>query len=151
MSATPTSPQPAAPPSPKRRRWIFWVAVVFLVMAAIAGAIVWGISSALKSSDVYNQAVAKVNANAEAVRLLGAPITAGFPMGSLQVSGPSGGAQLSIPVEGPRTKGTIYLEATKELGAWRFDAIELQVDGRDERIDLGSSGPSRRPGKGIQI
>jgi hypothetical protein len=150
MSAQPSIP-PAAPASPKPRSWVFWVVVVFVVLAALAGGIIYAVSSLLKSSDVYNQAVAKVNANEEATRLLGTPVTGGFPMGSLRVSGPSGDAQLSIPVEGPRSKGTIYLEATKELGAWRFDAIELEVDGSTERINLDPSGRGKLPRKGLQV
>ncbi|MGZ5114432.1 MAG: cytochrome c oxidase assembly factor Coa1 family protein [Usitatibacter sp.] len=98
----------------------------------------FSIVAAIKGSDVYQQALAKLNANVEATNLLGAPVEPGLPMGSVRISGPSGDAELSIPVQGSKAKGTLYSQATKEMGQWRFDRIELEVDGREGRIDLNS-------------
>ncbi len=122
-----------------QRKWAIAGVVVWLTLIGLAAGLYFSLAAAFKSSDVYQQAIAKVNANAEATRLLGVPISSGLPMGAISLSGPSGSAQLSIPVEGSKAKGTVYLQATKEMGRWRFDHIELEVEGREERIDLGSS------------
>ncbi len=126
-----------------QRKWAIAGVIAWLALIGLCVALYFAIAAAFKSSDVYVQAVAKLNANAEATGALGVPISSGLPMGIVSVSGPSGRAQLSIPVEGSKAKGTIFLLATKEMGRWRFDRIELEVEGRDERIDLGSS-PSQR-------
>ena len=121
--------------------WVI-VGVSFLALVVVGAAIFFSIIAMFRSSDVYQQALARVNANVEATRLLGAPIEPGFPMGSISVSGGSGQAQLSIPVHGPRGKGAIYLEATKRLGEWGFDHLQLKVEGEGEVIDLD-------PGRGV--
>ena len=126
-----------------QRNWAIAGVVVWLAVIGLFAALYFSIAAAFKSSDVYQQALAKLNANAEATRLLGVPIETGFPMGSIRVSGPSGEAQLSIPVHGNRGKGTLYLEATKEMGKWRFDHIQLEIEGREERIDLDPSTSSK--------
>jgi hypothetical protein len=122
-----------------QRKWAIAGVIAWLALIGLFAALYFAIAAAFKSSDVYQQAVARLNTNAEATRVLGVPISSGMPMGIVSVSGPSGRAQLSIPVEGSKAKGTIFLLATKEMGQWRFDRIELEVEGRDGRIDLGSS------------
>ena len=122
-----------------QRKWAIAGVIVWLALIGLCAALYFSIAAVFKSSDVYQQAIAKLNANSEATRVLGVPISSGLPMGIVSLSGPSGRAQLSIPVEGSKAKGTIFILATKEMGQWRFDRIELEVEGRDERIDLGSS------------
>jgi hypothetical protein len=137
-----------------QRRWaiagvVFWIALVGLMVA-----LYFAISAAFKSSDVYQQAMAKVSANAEALEILGPPLTGGFPMGSIHVSGPSGTAQMSIPVRGTKARGTIFVEATKAMGEWSFDHIQLEIEGRDARIDLESGKkvlPHSRGGQQVSL
>jgi hypothetical protein len=78
------------------------------------------------------------------------PMNFGFPMGSIQISGPSGTAKLSIPVEGSKAKGTVYLDAVKEMGEWRFKQLQLEIEGREERIDL-ETGRKVPSGRGQQV
>ena len=109
-----------------------------IVIVALA---VWGfvalIMGSLKQSDAYKEALAAVRADSAAVEALGGPIEPGFFLaGSVHVSGPSGEAELSIPLHGPRGKGTLYLEATKRAGRWEYSLLELAVDGTEKRIDL---------------
>ena len=137
MSAKPTSPAADQDAKRARRNWI--IATVVAIVVALAGigvGVFFFVVSLLKGSDVYQQALARVNASAQATQVLGLPIETGFPMGNIRISGPSGEAQLSIPVHGSKAKGTIYLEATKRMGEWRFDRILLEIDGREDRIDL---------------
>jgi hypothetical protein len=152
MTAQPTYPADDQNAKRIRRNWIIAILVaVVVLLAAIGVGVFFFVMSLMKGSDVYREALARMNANALATQVLGAPIEAGFPMGKIQISGPSGEAELSIPVTGSARRGTIYLEATKEMGKWRYDRIELEVEGRDERIDLGSATtPKGRRGKGTE-
>jgi hypothetical protein len=132
-------------PSPKKnwfdRNWKWFVPLACLwglaVIAAFCALIVYFVFGLMKTSDVYKEALARAKANPAVVRALGAPIEEGlFVSGSIQVSGPSGSAELSIPLSGPRGKGTIFLEARKSEGRWSFSKLLVEVDGAKERIDL---------------
>ena len=76
---------------------IFVVCIFFLVF------------SVLKSSDVYKTALARAKNNPRVVAALGDPIHDGLvPSGKTNVEGPSGEADLAIPISGPKGKATIY-------------------------------------------
>src|SRR6059058_5881080 len=67
------------------------------------------------------------------------PITDGFLVsGNTNVNGASGEANLSIPVSGPKGKGTIYAAATKSLGRWNYSGLVLEIEKTHQ--------PSRRAG-----
>ena len=124
-----------------RPAWVKWVGLGCVGLFVVVGLAVWGfvnlIMGSLKQSDAYKEALSKVQSSPAAIAALGEPIEAGFFLsGSVEVSGPSGEAELAIPVEGPQGEGTLYLEATKRAGRWEYALLELAVDGREERIDL---------------
>ena len=122
------------------RSWIKWVVGgcgCLLVLGALAAvAIVVGVFGIVKRSDVYEEAVARAQDHPAATAALGEPIEAGwYVTGSVETSGPGGEASLSVPLEGPRGEGTLYVEATKRAGAWSYQQLELAVED-GERIDL---------------
>ncbi|MGZ5038433.1 MAG: cytochrome c oxidase assembly factor Coa1 family protein [Usitatibacter sp.] len=133
-----------------QRKWAFAGAIVWLVLIGLFVALYFMVSAVFKGSDVYVQALAKLHGNAEAMELLGQPVSTGFPMGAVSMSGPSGEAKLAIPVEGTKARGTIFVEATKEGGRWRYDRLELQIEGLDRRIDL-ETGRAVTPGSGRAV
>jgi hypothetical protein len=120
-----------------QRLWTIWGIVAWVVLLAVIAAAWFGVTAFIKHSEPYQMAIARLQANAEAVSALGTPITAGTPTGRIETSGPTGMADLAFSVEGPKGKGTVYLHATKDLGAWKLDRIQLQVEGRAGRINLG--------------
>ena len=126
---------------PKAKPWIKWVVLgcsglILLVVLGVAG-VVSLVMGSLKQSDAYKEALAAVRSNPAAVEALGEPIEPGFFLsGSVNVTGPAGEAVLSIPLHGPRGKGTLYLEATKRAGRWEYSLLELAVAGKEERIGL---------------
>lgn len=91
----------------------------------------------IRASPPYKEALAMSQESPEVILELGEPIKAGwFVTGSISVSGPSGEAELAIPIRGPRKRGTLYVIAERRAGRWEYELVEVEVDGRDDRIDL---------------
>lgn len=106
----------------------------FVSLFALILTIVFG---AMRSSDVYKEALARAKASPAVAEALGTPIKAGFfPFGNIKVNGPSGNAELSIPISGPKGNAKIYLEASKSAGEWSFSLLEVEIAETQERIDL---------------
>jgi len=103
--------------------------------------------SAVKSTDVYKDALARAKAHPAVIDALGSPITEGFLVsGNTNVNGASGEANLSIPISGPKGKGTIYAAATKSLGRWNYSGLVMEIAETHQRIDLlHSSIPANPP------
>ncbi len=127
-----------------QRLWAIWGVVAWVALLAIVAAGWFSIMALFKSSEAYQMGLARVQASSQAVAALGTPITGGYPMGKIETSGPSGVADLQFSVQGPKGKGTVYLHATKSLGAWKLDRIELEIEGRSGRINLGEGDRVRR-------
>jgi hypothetical protein len=133
---------PPSMPGSRRRRSGTWLA------RATTGALLFGVLAfarfllsvlfrGFKASEVYKEALARARSNAEVRRELGEPVRAGWWVnGSMRVSGPSGIARFSTPLHGPAGQATLYVQAQKVSNRWRFDVLEVAVDGRNERIRL---------------
>lgn len=126
----------------KRQRLLWWRTwtLRFLPLPLFAGLIilsaVW-LFGLTKSSDAYKIAVARAKAHPVVEQTLGTPIEEGwFAQGSIEITGPSGKANLSIPLSGPLGEGTLYVVATKSAGQWTFSTLFLTVDSTGQRIDL---------------
>jgi hypothetical protein len=132
------------PPRPNNwfsRNWPWAVPVGCLAAAAalfgFAALILSFVFGIFKSSDPYQQALVRARTHPAVVRALGEPIKEGFfASGNMHVSGPSGEAELAIPISGPKGKATIYVEATQSVGQWSFTHLVVEIDGTRQRIDL---------------
>lgn len=122
----------------------FTVALLFLMFV---GSILLIVFSAMKSTDVYKEALARAKANPAVTEALGSPIKDGFLMsGNTNVNGASGESNLAIPISGPKGSGTIYVSANKSLGRWIYSGLVVEVGQTHERIDLlQKSAPSNSP------
>lgn len=89
--------------------------------------------------------VSRLKRSPAAIAELGSPTSAGFPTGHVSVSDDSGNAELSFSAIGPKGRGTVHLDARKDLGVWRLIRLELEIDGRDRSIDLGATPPRSGP------
>jgi hypothetical protein len=108
------------------------VGVVVLVCSVIAIVV-----TALKSSDAYKMALARAQTDPQVVRALGSPIEAGWLIsGRTNVSGTSGHADLTVPLSGPKGKGTLYFVASKFAGTWTFSKMMVRVENTGEEIVL---------------
>ncbi|MGZ5765547.1 MAG: cytochrome c oxidase assembly factor Coa1 family protein, partial [Usitatibacter sp.] len=62
-----------------QRKWAIAGVIVWLALLGACVAMFFSIVAAIKGSDVYQQALSKLNANVEATSLLGAPVEPGCP------------------------------------------------------------------------
>jgi hypothetical protein len=123
------------------RNWKWFVPVgclsIIVMAVGVVAALIFFIFGAIKSSDVYQQALEKARSNPDVVRELGEPIETGWLMsGSINVSGDSGNADMKIPVSGPKKSGGVYAVAAKRQGKWEFSALEVEIEGETKRINL---------------
>jgi hypothetical protein len=133
-----------------KRNWKWFVPLgcftMILLFLAFIGAILVIVFGAMKSTDVYKEALARAKANPAVIEALGSPITEGFLVsGNTNVNGASGESNLAIPISGPRGKGTIYVSANKSLGQWNYSGLVVEVEQTHERIDLLQKSPSNSP------
>jgi hypothetical protein len=135
-------------PSWWSRNWKWFVPAGCLGLLVLSGASVIGLVSLLfagmKSSDVYQDALARARQHPALVQALGGSVEARWWLsGSVSVSGPSGTADIAIPLRGPSGSATLYVVAEKSAGQWRFTTLEAQVAGAQERINLLAREPER--------
>ena len=91
----------------------------------------------MKQSDAYKIALARAQANPAVIEAIGSPIAqTGIVSGNSNVSGPTGQANLSIPLSGPKGKATLYVEAMKSADLWVFQTMVVKIEKTGERIDL---------------
>lgn len=114
---------------------------MLIAMAVVfVACIVFLVFSVMKSSDAYKIAVARATSDQRVVAALGTPISEGmFASGKTNVNGPSGEADIGIPISGPKGKATIYAVATKSEGTWSFSKLNVKIDGTGETIDLNET------------
>jgi hypothetical protein len=135
-------PQPAIPkPNWWNRNWKWFVPVgcftLVLFFAVFVGSILVIVFSAMKSTDVYREALARAIADPAVIEALGSPIKDGFLMsGNTNVNGAAGESNLAIPISGPKGKGTIYVSANKALGQWNYSGLVVEIGQTRQRIEL---------------
>jgi hypothetical protein len=134
-----------------KRNWKWFVPLgcfsIALLFAVFGGSILVIVFSAMKSTDLYKDALTKAKAHPAVIEALGSPIREGFLVsGNTSVNGASGEANLSIPISGPKGKATIYVAATKSLGQWNYSGLVAEIEKTHERINLlqNAAVPSQR-------
>jgi hypothetical protein len=107
----------------------------------IAGVLVIA-STAMRSSDAYQLALAAAQREPSVTAALGAPVRAGWlTTGQVNVAGSGGEANLEIPISGSRGSGTIAVRAKKSAGKWTFSSLHVRVAGRPAPLDLLAATP----------
>lgn len=130
----PTMPgAPVAPPQKSwlSRNWIWALPVGCLgLIGMAAGAIVLLIGfifGMIKSSDAYQQPLAKAQADPQVRAALGDPVKdTWYVTGNINLVNDGGSANLQIPLSGPKGEGTLYVVATKAQGTWTFQTMLLK-------------------------
>jgi hypothetical protein len=124
-----------------QRNWKWFVPVLAaLAIGTIVGfmLMIFGfVMSMFKSSEPYQHAVAEARQAPAVVAALGEPIAEGrFTSGNMEESGASGKASLAIPVSGPKGEATIFVEASKSTGQWRYEHVVVELSSNHQRIEL---------------
>jgi hypothetical protein len=124
-----------------RRNWKWFVPTgcltIIVLFVVFTGSIVIIVFSAIKSTDPYKDAFLKAKMHPAVIEALGSPIKEGFFVsGNTNVNGAAGEANLSIPISGPKGKGTIYVKAQKSLGRWSYSDLVVEIQKTGQRIDL---------------
>lgn len=130
-----------------QRNWKWFVPVLAALLLALFAAFVFGIVAlvfgALKSSDLYRQAVDRAKADPAVITALGEPIATGwFVQGNISVNGDSGDADLAIPLDGARADGTLYVVAEKQAAEWRYETLAVNVDGGERIVLVDEASPT---------
>ncbi|HVT43665.1 MAG TPA: cytochrome c oxidase assembly factor 1 family protein [Thermoanaerobaculia bacterium] len=140
MTIDDTSPPPSHPtqPTPPRgwwsRNWKWFIPVGCLGMVALAVALIavfiGVVFGAMKSSDVYQEAVRRAQNHPELQTALGTPIERGWWMtGEINSRNGSGDADIQFPISGPNGKAHVRAVARKEGGRWSYSSLIAQIDG----------------------
>jgi hypothetical protein len=109
---------------------------VLFVLAVVAASVYWT-SSALKSTDVMQQALEKARSSETTRETLGSPIEFGwYVTGAVTYQALFGDADAAVPIAGPRRSGTLFVTARRTKGVWQFVSLNLSVDGSSSTIDL---------------
>ncbi len=91
----------------------------------------------VKKTDVYGEALKRVQNSVEVQQELGTPIATGWSFsGSVNYKNGAGDASFTVPVNGPKGEGTLRVKADKSSRAeWKYSTLEVQFpDGH--KVDL---------------
>ena len=144
MEPTMQPAQPLQQPSWWSRNWkwalpagCLILLVPPLLLTGFAGGIIAIVFGSIKSTDVYEEALARAQAHPAVIEALGEPVEdRWWVSGQINATGSSGSADLAIPLRGSKGTATIYAVASKSAGRWEYHTLEVEVEGRPERIDL---------------
>ena len=137
---------PAPPPPVPQKNW-FWrnwkwflptiILGPLLLLALFVGVVFSAVFGMMKSSEPYKYAVATASHDARVSEQLGTPITPGwYASGNIHLNNDSGDAEMTIPLNGTRRHGAVYVEARKSDGVWRYQRLEVEMEGVPDRVNL---------------
>lgn len=110
---------------------------LLVIVGLFIGALFLGVTSIMKSSDVYKETMAKAVQNPIIKAKLGSPIEPnGMLSGSIQTTNYSGDADVHIPIKGPKGEGVLHVVATKENNIWSYSVMRFYVESDAAGVDL---------------
>jgi hypothetical protein len=116
-----------------KRHWKVLVpgfVVLFLLALPLANLL-------FRQSDAFRISMDYLRKSAPVLDAVGAPLETGFMVsGSISEVGPTGQAELSVPIVGPKAKAEAFVKLSKDMGVWKIDAATVQMDQTGQRIAL---------------
>ncbi len=119
----------------RRRRWPLVVVIVLIAaIVVLAGVGCFGglwlfIQQTVRTSGIYEQALARVAASKQVTERIGAPLEPRWVvMGHVRTSNDSGDADLRIPVAGPAGTGQVHVVGTRTAGRWTIDSLAVEFE-----------------------
>ena len=135
---------PTTPPEKKTNWWLIGcggcLGLLLLVILGF-GALYFGLTQIIKSTDPYKIAVDGATRSPEVQAELGTPITPGFFIQGNVNSNISNGvtnetANLTIPLKGPKASGSVHYAATRTDGKWDVRDFSVTVAGSNKTIPV---------------
>ena len=125
-----TPPQPGQPAQKKSsgclKIFLIGCSVLIVLGVALCAVLVFFFFGAIKKSDVYKEALNKVQNDQRVVAALGTPIESGFWVkGSMSVDNGKGMADFEFPVSGTKDKATVHAVAAFDGRAWEFSTLDV--------------------------
>lgn len=124
------------------RNWKWAVPVggcltMIILLIAFAGTLFVGITSIMKDSAAFNDALKKVKDNPELIEILGEPIEEnGMTSGGINYDNGLKTAKLTIPIKGPKGEATIHVEGEGVGDTWTYQVMKVFVTDSNTVIDL---------------
>jgi hypothetical protein len=132
-----------------QKKWAMWGVIMLVVSLVVSAGSVFFLFEALKNSEPYVMAIDKAQVSREAQKIIGAPIKPGWWMlGDISTEGTGGKAEFSIPVEGSKNKGAIFVKATKVSNKWKLEQLYFLPESGGTALDLLKVPPPRPPAPG---
>ena len=102
-----------------------------------AGTLFVGVTSILKESTPYEEALTAAQSNEQVIEAIGAPIeTHGMMRGTLNFSNDEGSANIEIPITGPKGDAILFVVGEKTNEVWTYEKIEVVLNSNGETIPL---------------
>lgn len=125
-----------------KRNWIWVTATsaillfVTLIIVFVVG-LIGTITTGMKGSVGYKEALLRAQKNEQIIALLGAPIIQeGMPSGNISYTNGLKSISLTIPINGPKGKGVIRVDGEGVGEAWTYEVMNVFVKSNDTVIDL---------------
>ena len=118
-----TPPQPGQPAQKKSsgclKVFLIGCSVLIVLGVALVAVLVFIVFGAIKKTDAYKVALAKVKSDQRVIAALGEPVEAGFWVsGKMNINNGKGNADFTFPVSGPKGKAAVHAVATTEGQGW---------------------------------
>lgn len=127
-----------------RKPWLRRLAIAGLAVGVFVVALLAFIEHEIRSSPVFQTAVARAQNTSTVVALVGEPVNAGWLVSGQLTESANGGGQatLRIPMRGPKGSGAVRLRAERRAGYWQFVLLQFVPDGNDPPVDLLAGKPN---------
>jgi hypothetical protein len=136
-----TPPQPGQPAAKKSSGClkIFLIGCSVLIVLGIAfiAVLVFIVFGAIKKTDAYKQALAKVQSDQRVIAVLGEPIESGFWVsGKMNVDNGKGNCDFTFPVSGPKGKAMVHAAASTEGNGWDYSTLQVTPNNGSPPINV---------------
>jgi len=101
------------------------------------GATFFSVFNELSELSPVEEILVTVNENPKVTETLGANVVSGgFPNGNISVNNNDGEVKFSIPVEGEKGKGTLYVNGIRANKKWVYEDLYIIVKETAQQINL---------------
>jgi hypothetical protein len=123
------------------RNWKWFIPTgclsLILVFSLFIGGIFYAITSSMKNSDAYKEAMKQVQKSELVAERLGGSIESdGMITGDINISGSTGTADLQIPIKGSKGEGVLFVVADKQNVQWKYKVMYVYLNDSKEQINL---------------